>query len=203
MRAARHCFYSEFWILASEFRIASCIFNGLCVRGSASCRSRLRFRPFLHVFHSYVEHLCHNLQMAAEQLFAMCNFIVLPGWLLLVVAPRWRWTQRIAAVALPLALAAVYLTLLILHFHKGEGGFGSLAEVSKLFENPHLLLAGWIHYLAFDLFTGAWQVRDSERLRIAHAYVVPCLLLTFLFGPAGLLTWFLIRISLRGRSPVV
>jgi hypothetical protein len=141
--------------------------------------------------------------MAAEQLFAICNSIVLPGWLLLVVAPRWRWTQRIAALALPLALAAVYLTLVVLHFRESGGGFSSLAQVSKLFENPYLLLAGWIHYLAFDLFTGSWMVRDSERLRIAHAYVVPCLLLTFLFGPVGLLTWFLIRTSLRGRSALV
>jgi len=141
--------------------------------------------------------------MAAEQLFSICSFIVLPGWLLLVVAPRWRWTQRIAALILPLALAAVYLTLLIIHFHKGAGGFGSLADVRKLFGNPYLLLAGWIHYLAFDLFIGSWQVRDSERMRIAHAYVVPCLLLTFLFGPVGLLTWFLIRTSLRGWSQLV
>ncbi len=128
---------------------------------------------------------------------------MLPGWLLLVAAPRWRWTQRVAALILPLALAAVYLTLLIIHFHKDAGGFGSLAEVTKLFANPYLLLAGWIHYLAFDLFTGSWLVRDSERLRIAHAYVVPCLLLTFLFGPVGLLTWFLIRASLRGRSALI
>ena len=138
--------------------------------------------------------------MTAEQLFSIANFVVLPGWLLLVAAPRWRWTQRIAAIALPLALVALYLTLLILHFGKSGGGFGSLAQVSKLFENPYLLLAGWIHYLAFDLFTGSWEVRDSERLRIAHPYVIPCLLLTFLFGPVGLLTWFLIRTSLRGRS---
>ena len=141
--------------------------------------------------------------MAAGQIFAICNFVVLPGWLLLVVAPRWRWTQRVAGLALPLALAVVYLTLLILHFRESGGGFGSLADVSKLFENPYLLLAGWIHYLAFDLFTGSWLVRDSERLRIAHAFVVPCLLLTFLFGPVGLLTWFSIRTSLRGRSAVV
>jgi hypothetical protein len=141
--------------------------------------------------------------MAAQQLFGICNSMVLPGWLLLVVAPRWRWTQRVAALALPLGLAALYLTLLILYFRENRGGFGSLAEVARLFENPNLLLAGWIHYLAFDLFTGAWLVRDSERLRIAHAYVVPCLLLTFLFGPVGLLTWFLIRTSLRGRSAMV
>jgi hypothetical protein len=141
--------------------------------------------------------------MPAERLFSICSIAVVPGWLLLVVAPRWRWTQRIAAVALPLALAAVYLTLLVIYFGKSEGGFGSLARVSKLFENPYVLLAGWIHYLAFDLFIGCWQVRDSQRLRIAHAFVVPCLLLTFLFGPTGLLTWFLIRTSLRGRAETV
>jgi Domain of unknown function (DUF4281) len=138
--------------------------------------------------------------MAAEQLFSICNLIVLPGWLLLVAAPRWRWTQRISAISLPLLLAAVYLTLVILYFSKSGGGFGSLAQVSKLFQNPYVLLAGWIHYLAFDLFTGSWLVRDAARLRIAHAFVVPCLLLTFLFGPIGLLTWFLIRTSLRRKA---
>jgi len=141
--------------------------------------------------------------MPAERLFSICSFVVLPGWLLLIAAPRWRWTQRIAAVILPLALAAVYLALIITNFGKSGGGFGSLAQVSKLFENPYNLLAGWIHYLIFDLFIGSWEVRDSERLRIAHAYVVPCLVLTFLFGPAGLLTWFLIRTSMRGRAALV
>ena len=53
---------------------------------------------------------------------------------------------------------------------------------------PWLLLAGWIHYLAFDLFVGSWEVRDAQERGIPHLAVVPCLLLTFMFGPAG---WFL------------
>ncbi len=141
--------------------------------------------------------------MPADLLFSICNYLVLPGWILLIVAPRWRWTKRIAAVALPLALAALYLALVVTHFGKSGGGFGSLAQVSKLFANPYILLAGWIHYLVFDLFTGSWQVRDSQRLHVAHGFVAPCLLLTFLFGPVGLLTWFLIRTSLRGRAAIV
>ena len=56
-----------------------------------------------------------------------------------------------------------------------------------------LLLAGWVQYLAFDLFIGAWQVRDARTQGISHLLVIPCLLLTFLFGPAGLLH-FLIRL---------
>ncbi len=58
---------------------------------------------------------------------------------------------------------------------------------ARLFENPYLLLAGWVHFLAFDLLVGAWEVRDARRVGITHLLVVPCLLLTFMAGPVGLL----------------
>jgi hypothetical protein len=141
--------------------------------------------------------------MTAESLFSAASFLVLPGWLLLVFLPRWSWTQRVAAVVVPLTLGAMYLALIATNFGKNQGGgFGSLAQISQLFQNPFLLLAGWIHYLAFDLFIGAWEVRDAGRLRISQALVVPCLVLTFLFGPIGLLTWFVIRSSVRGLAEV-
>ncbi|HYP01517.1 MAG TPA: ABA4-like family protein [Pyrinomonadaceae bacterium] len=132
--------------------------------------------------------------MSPEKIFSICTTLVLPGWLLLIFAPRWRWSARIiAACALPLALAVVYVLIVAVHFGHSEGGFGSLAEVGQLFRNPYNLLAGWIHYLAFDLFVGAWEVRDSQRVGIHHLLVVPCLALTFMFGPAGLLLYFLLR----------
>ena len=86
------------------------------------------------------------------------------GWALLVFAPRWRWSQRIASVIIPLTLAIVYLVLIVVYFAKSPGGFGTLGQVTQLFQNPWLLLAGWIHYLAFDLFLGAWQARQAQRL---------------------------------------
>ena len=66
---------------------------------------------------------------------------------------------------------------------------------TNLFSGKPLLAAagGWVHYLAFDLFIGAWQVRDARVQGISHLLVIPCLQLTFLFGPAGLLLYFLIR----------
>ena len=51
--------------------------------------------------------------------------------------------------------------------HWGPGGFGSLAEVRQLFERPGLLAAGWLHYLAFDLFVGTWIARDAAQARSA------------------------------------
>jgi hypothetical protein len=139
--------------------------------------------------------------MTAAQLFGFCNLAVLPGWLLLIVAPRWRWTRIVAAYALPSALAVVYLMVMLQHFDLDDGGFGSLEQVARLFQNPWLLLAGWIHYLAFDLFIGAWQVRDASRLGIPHYFVIPCLPLTFLAGPVGLLAYFVVRLAIVRKLP--
>ena len=62
-----------------------------------------------------------------------------------------------------------------------------------LFTSPEIALAGWIHYLAFDLFVGAWEVRTARREGIAFLLVLPCLALTFLFGPAGFLVFSMLR----------
>ncbi|MFW6125174.1 MAG: ABA4-like family protein [Pirellulales bacterium] len=133
-----------------------------------------------------------------ETLFSVCNFIVLPGWLLLLFAPGWKWTERVIySYTLPLILAAVYAVLLALNLGKAEGGFGSLDDVYTLFGTPQILLAGWIHYLAFDLFVGSWIVRDAQTQTISHLLIVPCLVLTFLAGPTGLLLYFVLRWALR------
>ena len=138
--------------------------------------------------------------MHPETLFSASGKLAMAGWALLVFAPRWRWSQRIASAIIPLALAIVYLVLIVLYFAKMHGGFGTLAQVTQLFQNPWLLLAGWIHYLAFDLFLGAWQARQAQRLGISHFVVIPCLLVTFLFGPVGFLVFWTIRSVVERRS---
>lgn len=135
--------------------------------------------------------------MNPESLFSLAGILAVLGWILLAVVPRWRWTMGIAAVALPMALAGLYLGLVLVNLFGTEGGFGSLEQVARLFEDRWLLLAGWVHYLAFDLFVGAWEVRDAQRLDIPHLAVLPCLALTFFLGPIGLLLYFLIRATLR------
>ena len=138
--------------------------------------------------------------MSLETIFSVCGRVAMLGWLLLIFVPRWKWTARfITAVLLPLALAFVYLFLIAMHFGQSEGGFGSLAQVGLLFRNPHNLLAGWIHYLAFDLFIGSWEVRDAQRVGIHHLLVVPCLVLTFLLGPIGLLLYFALRFAIKRK----
>jgi hypothetical protein len=135
--------------------------------------------------------------MNPEKLFSLCGAAILPCWLLLVFLPRWSWTQRIATFVAPLLLAALYAWLLLTGPKAPGGGFNSLQQVAALFSVPAALLAGWIHYLAFDLFIGSWEVRDSQRLKISHWLVVPCLVLTFLFGPIGLALYLVLRAGLR------
>jgi prepilin signal peptidase PulO-like enzyme (type II secretory pathway) len=132
--------------------------------------------------------------MKAEQIFSIANLIAMLSWIILAVAPRWILTRKIIlSGAIPLLLAAAYLILIVLFFGRAEGGFGSLPEVMKLFTNEWATLAGWIHYLAFDLFVGIWEVKDSQARGISHWFVIPCLVLTFLFGPIGFLLYSVLR----------
>lgn len=131
--------------------------------------------------------------MELETLFSVAGSIAAVGWLMLAVVPRQPFTQIIAGVIAPLLLAAVYLYLIAMHLDGAEGGFGSLADVALLFQQRELLLAGWIHYLCFDLFIGAWEIRDSQKHGFPHLVMIPCLLMTFMLGPIGLLFYFAIR----------
>lgn len=135
--------------------------------------------------------------MKAEQIFSIANLIAMLSWIILAIAPRWVVTRKIIlSGAIPLLLSIAYLILIILFFGKAEGGFDSLPNVMKLFTNEWATLAGWIHYLAFDLFVGAWEVRDAQAKNISHWFVIPCLVLTFLFGPIGFLLYSILRFFL-------
>lgn len=123
-------------------------------------------------------------------LFQLANQVATAGWALLVVAPRWRGTRAaVLSGALPLLLAAAYAAAIgyqtLAHPSPGAG-FGSLGEVAALFREPWALLAGWVHYLCFDLWVGAWEARDAHRRGVPHWALVPCLAATFLLGPLGL-----------------
>jgi hypothetical protein len=137
--------------------------------------------------------------MNIETVFTICNSSVIPLWVLLAVAPGWKGTQYIVhSMVIPLALAVVY-GISMATAGETEGGFGSLAGVRELFSDDRALLAGWIHYLVFDLFIGAWEVRDARRLKINHYLVVPCLFFTLMAGPVGLLMYFILRWTLRKK----
>lgn len=138
--------------------------------------------------------------MSLEQIFSLCSIVAMLAWLLLIIAPRWRVTERLVISGIwSLSLSLVYFVLIVIHFPGAEGGFGTLDEVATLFSNRNLLLAGWVHYLAFDLLVGALEVRQSKAAGIPHLLLIPVLVLTFMLGPIGLVVFFIIK-SVRQKK---
>jgi hypothetical protein len=139
--------------------------------------------------------------MNADMIFSLSGGIALVGWLSLLASPFGPGiADRVAGLIVPALLAVAYTGLVLAFWSSAEGGFDSLDNVAALFQTRELLLAGWIHYLAFDLVTGAWIVRAARQAAIPFWLTVPCLVFTFLFGPAGFLAFVAIRAA---RKPAL
>jgi len=132
--------------------------------------------------------------MNLELLFSLAGLLAMSGWLFLLASPIIPgWSDKIAGLIIPLILSVGYVTLIVFFPSGGDGGFGSLAEVVELFSQQNAVMAGWIHFLAFDLLVGAWICRTARRNGVNFWLVIPCLPLTFIFGPAGFLAFSLVR----------
>lgn len=140
--------------------------------------------------------------MTPDSLFQLANPLAMTGWICLALAPLApRWADRIGGFAIPAVLSLLYAAVILGFWWQGQGGYDSLSNVMLLLSNPWMALAGWTHFLAFDLFIGGWIVRTARAEGVSHLLVLPCLLLTFLFGPVGLLLFFAIAATRRLLHP--
>ena len=140
--------------------------------------------------------------MNLEQIFSAMSLLAVVGWLCLLLAPLRRRALIIAAWGVATALAGAYVGLIIYGLTQPGlpegGGFGSLAGVMTLFAVPAVMLPAWIHYLCFDLWVGTWEIEDAPNAGVPHWLMIPVLGLTFMYGPAGLLAYLVIR-TIAGR----
>tara|TARA_B100000085_G_scaffold231305_1_gene218111 strand:- start:403 stop:960 length:558 start_codon:yes stop_codon:yes gene_type:complete len=128
-----------------------------------------------------------------EAWFSHAGLIAMIGWVILIFGPRrWPWLSAFPAYVFPAVLSMGYAILILRHFGTAEGGYNTLADVAKLISNDHILLAGWVHYLAFDLFIGAWISRQADDASISRLVQAPILVTTFMFGPFGLLLFLIV-----------
>ncbi|MDW3207195.1 MAG: ABA4-like family protein [Alphaproteobacteria bacterium] len=133
-----------------------------------------------------------------ETWFSIGGSLAALGWLILALAPRrWPLLNAVPALLLPAVLSVGYSVLVLLYFGRSEGGVDTLAAVATLFESPPLLLAGWIHYLAFDLFIGAWIARRADSVGLHRVLQVPILFATFMLGPLGLLVYLILEQGMK------
>ncbi len=135
--------------------------------------------------------------MNPDALFQIASTMALAGWLALAAFPLLPRLATAVALALPLALSLLYAGLVLTFWAGAEGGYGTLPQVMQLFDQREIALAGWVHYLAFDMLVGLWIARTARARGIPHLLVLPCLALTFLFGPSGFLTFVILATALR------
>ena len=138
--------------------------------------------------------------MNPNALFNFANAFVLIGWILLLALPHWKWTQTIVLKGVILLFAVLYSITLL----KGLGSFdvnsfSTLAGVKVLFQSDEAVAMGWLHYLAFDLFVGAYIVRDGQQAGMSRILYSICLPFTFMFGPFGYMLYCIFK-ALKTKS---
>jgi len=133
--------------------------------------------------------------MSPDSVFQTCNTIAMVGWIvLLIISPFWSSFDKFLIGIIITLLAIVYAWLIFQVFTPGDfEKFGSLNGVMELFTDKTAVTAGWIHYLAIDLLTGIWIKKNAQKYNIHHLIVLPCLLVTFMLAPIGLLLYLLVR----------
>jgi hypothetical protein len=135
-----------------------------------------------------------------ETVFRLSSFLTLPFWALMILLPRWRWTERVMRSPLvSLAPAALYATLVFPHLGVIFPAVvrPTLAGIMALLGSPAGATIAWVHFLAFDLFVGRWIYLDSHEREISAWFMAPLLFLTLMLGPAG----FLLYLAVRSVAP--
>lgn len=139
--------------------------------------------------------------MSPEDLFSLVGAAAMLGWVMLILGPRqYGWFNAVPLWIIPAGLSAVYAALVFSRFSGGGGGFDSLANVAILMSNDWTMLAGWIHFLAFDLFVGAVMASRMDRVGVGRLVQAPILGAIFMLGPLGFLIAGLTELGLRAGA---
>ena len=132
--------------------------------------------------------------MTIENIYWYASILIFLPWALLIFAPKWKYTEPISfGAAFFLLLAAAYFTYQFLRYGDEGGSLFTVEGIAHLFRNQEMLTIGWLNALSFSLCVGIWQVHDARAEKIPHLMVAPCLAITLLAGPSGLLLYLLVR----------
>jgi hypothetical protein len=132
----------------------------------------------------------------SKLLFDLAFPLAVPFWALMILAPGWSWTRRIAGsplIVLPVLACYLAAVLPILPEFAAEMLSPDQAGVRDLLGTVDGTSVIWAHLIAFDLFIGRWMYLDSRERGIHPLIVSPILVLTILLSPFGLLGYLAVR----------
>eukprot|EP01080_Neovahlkampfia_damariscottae_P009000 gene9000-1099_t len=145
----------------------------------------------------------------------MLNMMALPPWILLVIAPRAKFTKMaITTTALVMSLAFLLFQVMemtstttitnsqqLISMIKSIT-FSNLQEklltlnftaIKSFFFSETGFLAIWSHYIIIDMVAGHTISKDARASNVSPILYVPCLLLTLLLAPVGYLVYFFVK----------
>lgn len=129
-----------------------------------------------------------------QTVFTICNSTIVIAWLILMFAPKWKLTMPILRTFWIGTLCSIYSVIVISGISNFKpDSFSTLENIRAIFQEDVALTAGWIHYLAFDLFVGTYIVQDAITKNISRWKYTICLPFTFMFGPVGYLMYLIIQ----------
>ena len=141
-----------------------------------------------------------------ETLYMWINLGVVPFWFILIIFPQSHLSRIFVTSIFPfLILSGVYIFILYKSYLTGydfDGNFTlylGLNELSRLFEDHLYIMVFWTHFIAINLFTGGWIVKDSQKFSINKVLLALPLIVTYLIGPIGLFLYWIIRIFYAKR----
>ena len=142
--------------------------------------------------------------MNYDLLFELASNTVVFGWLALAigifVSTGNVWRVRLMFIAgriVPALVAAIYIYCLIKAWGTTNGSMTSFAGVAQLMAAPQGALVIWVHILVVDLVAGRWMADDAQARNVSAWLLLPFLLVTLLFAPAGLLAYFCLQAMKR------
>lgn len=141
--------------------------------------------------------------MSMDTLFQLSGLLTMPFWLLMILVPHWRWTQRIMGSLWTIVPAALLYAVLVLPNVATlwmDLANPTLVNIAALLGTPSGATIGWVHFLAFDLFVGRWAYLDSRARGLTAWLVSPILFFVLMLGPLGLLLYLGARSLITPRT---
>ena len=135
-----------------------------------------------------------------EMLYYWVNLGVLPFWLILIFFPSSHLCRYFVTSIFPIfILSGTYVFMLYKSYFNSFDFIGNfnlylgIDYISDLFTDKTFLIMFWIHFVSINLFVGGWIVKDSQKFTINKILLIVPLIITYLIGPLGLFTYWLIR----------
>mgnify|MGYP001971442874 FL=1 len=134
-------------------------------------------------------------------IYLWVNLGVLPFWLILFFFPQSKICKIFTTSIFPIFIfSLIYLYLIYLIFRYDYDFLNNfrlylgMKELSNLFSDNSFLILFWIHFLAINLFCGAWIVNDYQKYNISKILMFFPILITYFIGPLGIFVYWIIRI---------